>query len=193
MVMMKCNACGRDLYVAEGAPVTYCSCCGTKLVMPWSTAENDVATLLRRVAIFLESGEWARADEYCEKVLDIAPECAEAYLGKLMAECKVQNKEELKNSERVRRLSVNYENALRYADASLKAELLELRGKAEKRSAAHKKKGKIVALIASLSVVFLALLGYFGIYPFVAYQQGDYTVYINMYLFSLVVILVLES
>ena len=45
---------------------------------------------LKRVFMFLEDGDWHSADEYCEKVLDIDPENAQAYLGTLMAELQVK-------------------------------------------------------------------------------------------------------
>ena len=62
--------------VAEAQPV----------MIRQQTAIAGVDTLLRRVFIFLEDGNWQAADEYAEKVLDIDPENAQAYLGKLMAE-----------------------------------------------------------------------------------------------------------
>ena len=43
--------------------------------------------------MFLEDSDWKSAVEYCEKVLDLDPECAEAYLGKLMAELHVKKKQ----------------------------------------------------------------------------------------------------
>ena len=49
----------------------------------------NVEPLLKRAFMFLEDQEWASADEYCEKVLDIDPENAEAYLGKLMIDIKI--------------------------------------------------------------------------------------------------------
>lgn len=41
----------------------------------------NTAPLLKRAFIFLEDGDWSSADEYCEKVLDLDPENAQAYLG----------------------------------------------------------------------------------------------------------------
>ena len=38
----------------------------------------NTAPLLKRAFIFLEDGDWNSADEYCEKVLDLDPECAQA-------------------------------------------------------------------------------------------------------------------
>ncbi len=52
-----------------------------KVVVNNSTNPN-VDALLKRISIFLEDEDWKRADEYCEKVLDIDPENAEAYLYK---------------------------------------------------------------------------------------------------------------
>lgn len=62
-----------------------------------NTTASSVEPLLKRAFMFLEDSKWAEADEYCEKVLDINPECAEAYLGKLMAELQVKTKDNLKN------------------------------------------------------------------------------------------------
>ena len=45
-----------------------------------------VESLLKRGQMFLEDRNWKSADEYFDKVLDIDPECAEAYVGKFCAE-----------------------------------------------------------------------------------------------------------
>ena len=58
---------------------------------------SNIETLLKRVDIFLEDGNWVAANEYCEKILDIDPENADAYLGKLMTELNVHNREALKD------------------------------------------------------------------------------------------------
>lgn len=57
----------------------------------------NTASLLKRAFMFLEDSNWSSADEYAEKVLDIDPENAEAYLVKLMAMMKANIKENLKN------------------------------------------------------------------------------------------------
>lgn len=79
----------------------------------------DVAPLLKRVFMFLEDGEWDNANEYCEKVLDINPECAEAYLGKLMAELKVNEQENLADYKEPFVNSNNYKKVLKFADEKL--------------------------------------------------------------------------
>ena len=82
-----------------------------------------VNSLLKRAFIFLEDGDWASADEYCEKVLDLDPENAEAYLGKLMAELKVRKRDDLKNCVQPFDGSGNYKKVMRYGDDALKAEM----------------------------------------------------------------------
>ena len=84
----------------------------------------NTAPLLKRVFIFLEDGDWNSADEYCEKVLDADPECAEAYLGKLMSELHVKNQEDLRHCSVPFDNSNNYKKALRFADDKLKTTLV---------------------------------------------------------------------
>lgn len=79
----------------------------------------NVEPLLERAFMFLEDGDWSAADEYCEKVLDIDPENARAYLGKLMAECRACRMEDLQNCEQPFDGSGNYEKVLRFADPKL--------------------------------------------------------------------------
>lgn len=83
----------------------------------------NTATLLKRVNFFLEDGDWNRADEYCEKVLDIDPENAEAYVGKLMAELQVHCREDLQNQAYPFAESNNYKKAVRFGNENLKDEL----------------------------------------------------------------------
>ena len=60
---------------------------------------------------------------YCEKVLDIDPENAQAYLGKLMAEMKVRRQENLKDCARPFAYSGNYQKAVRFGGAAMKEQL----------------------------------------------------------------------
>ena len=83
----------------------------------------NTTPLLKRAFMFLEDGDWNSANEYCEKVLDIDPECAEAYLGKLMAELKVKKQEALKDVAEPFDNKNNYQKAVRFADKKLKETL----------------------------------------------------------------------
>ena len=80
-------------------------------------------SLIRRAFIFLEDGDFKNADEYCEKALDLDPENAQAYLGKLMAELKVRRREELKNCALPFDGSGNYGKIMRFGDEKLKSEV----------------------------------------------------------------------
>jgi len=90
-----------------------------------SSGSADTAPLLKRAFMFLEDGDFTSADEYCEKVLDMNPENAEAYLGKLMAELKVSKRENLKNCENPFDGSLNYQKIIRFGDEKFKNELNE--------------------------------------------------------------------
>lgn len=85
---------------------------------------GNVSPLLRRVSLFLEDKNWQEADEYCEKVLDLDPENAMAYVGKLMAELQVSKEENLANCEKPFDNSNNYQKAVRFADDELKTKLV---------------------------------------------------------------------
>lgn len=84
-----------------------------------SGGNASTAPLLKRAFMFLEDGDWASADEYCEKVLDIEPENAQAYLGKLMAELGVKKQDELKNLAEPFEEYGNYQKAMRFGDEEL--------------------------------------------------------------------------
>ncbi|MBO7183992.1 MAG: TIR domain-containing protein [Bacteroidales bacterium] len=83
-----------------------------------SPVNVGVAPLLKRIFIFIEDEDWEKADEYCEKVLDIDPENAQAYICKLMVEFEEQRKEDLWKQGEELFDSPNYEKAVKYAKAS---------------------------------------------------------------------------
>ena len=247
-----------------------------------ASTKTDIAPLLKRAFLALEDGEFDRADEFCEQVLNQDPENAEAYLGKLMAELKVNRKNALQFCGAPFHTSKNYQKVVRFGDAALvnelkgylatikerkeqkakaaadarketlyqksvadyqsdsifnlenalqnfnsligykdsakyvtlcqnklnklqaeenqKAEerrLEEEKRKTEELRIAEKKrkteelrlaklakKRKTRAVVSILAIVFaigIGLAGYFGIYPWMSAQQGNYAVYINMY------------
>ena len=84
-----------------------------------SSVHGDISPLLKRIELFLDDGNWTEADEYCEKVLDLDPVCAEAYLGKLMAELHVKKQEDLAGCEEPFDNRGNYQKVLRFADSEL--------------------------------------------------------------------------
>ena len=86
-------------------------------------AVSSTAPLLKRAFMFLEDGDWQKADDFCEQVLNQDPENAEAYLGKLMAELRVHSRSELKDVDLPFNNRSNYEKVLRFGSVELKNEL----------------------------------------------------------------------
>ncbi len=83
----------------------------------------SVAPLLKRAFMFLEDGDFARADEFCEQVLNLDPENSDAYLGKLMAELHVKTRDALKDQPEPFNDRNSFKKAYRFGDEKLKAKL----------------------------------------------------------------------
>ncbi len=90
-----------------------------------SAGSGNIAPLLRRAFLFLEDGNWSSAEEYCEKVLDLDPECAEAYLGKLMADVRVHQEGELAEVSEPYLTNTNYKKVLLFGSTELKNKIIE--------------------------------------------------------------------
>ena len=73
--------------------------------------------------LHVEDKDWKSADEYCEKVLDLDAECAEAYLGKLMVDLKVPKKELLKDCPESFGENPNYKKILLLGSKKIAEEL----------------------------------------------------------------------
>jgi len=79
-----------------------------------SASEANIAPLTRRMFLFLEDGEFTRADDFCEQILNINPEFGEAYIGKLLIEFQCKTKEELSSINKPIAQSKNYAKVLRF-------------------------------------------------------------------------------
>ena len=90
-----------------------------------NTNSATTAPLLQRVFMFLEDGNWNSADEYCEKVLDLEPQNALAYVGKLMVELRVKTQQSLSDCEEPFDNHNYYQKAMRFADDTLKDSLTD--------------------------------------------------------------------
>lgn len=85
------------------------------------------SSLLRRGNIFLEDENWESADDYFNKVLDIEPECAEAYLGKFLSSCKLTSLEQFCDISFNLDTSKDFVRAERFASSDLSCKLRNLR------------------------------------------------------------------
>lgn len=104
-----------------------------------AAGSTGAAPLLERAFLFLEDNKWADADAYCEKVLDIDPKNAQAYLGKLMAELQVQKRGQLSDCAQPFDKNENYLKILRFGDEALKTELRGYIDIINERNETHRK------------------------------------------------------
>ena len=83
------------------------------------TSGSGTAPLLERAYIFLEDKYWDSANEYCEKVLDLEPQNASAYLIKLMANLHISQEEQLQDCGVALSGNNNYKKAIRFGEPAL--------------------------------------------------------------------------
>jgi len=135
MAVLVCDVCGGKLVMGAGG-VAVCDSCGmehSKDRMQEKVQEikgtvqvSNIASLeslMKRGRLALEDSDWKQADEYFNKVLDIDPEYAPAYVGKLCAELKVRQEELLENNEKPLTEYSLYQKAVRFASADQRAKL----------------------------------------------------------------------
>ena len=97
-----------------------------KDIAPFLSDEAGTASLLKRVLLFLEDGEFTQADAYCEKVLDADPENALAYLCKLMASRRISSLNDLSGTQYVVDSDSSFKKAVRFAPDAMKEHLHQL-------------------------------------------------------------------
>lgn len=106
------------------------------------TAGEKAKPLLERAYIFLEDGNWKKANQYAEKVLDLEPKNTDAYLCKFLAAVEYLSFDRLQaeTSElnKVVPLDADFFNAVEFANEKQKAQLdafLDLRTEAQYQNA----------------------------------------------------------
>lgn len=106
------------------------------------TAGEKAKPLLERAYIFLEDGNWKKANQYAEKVLDLEPKNTDAYLCKFLAAGEYLSFDRLRaeTSElnKVVPLDADFFNAVEFANEKQKAQLdafLDLRTEAQYQNA----------------------------------------------------------
>ena len=90
-----------------------------------SANASPVEALLKRAALLMEDGDWQKADERLERLLDNDPENAQAYFGKVLVQLKVPSAKVL--TAKAVELGItslktykDYEKALRFADPNFR-------------------------------------------------------------------------
>ena len=102
-------------------PVDFKSTSANEAAIGTPAATSDA--LLERAFLFLEDGDFTKADEYFERVLDAEPKNAQAYVGKLCVELRIKEEAMLERQRKPFDSMVNYQKALRFADASYRSVL----------------------------------------------------------------------
>lgn len=88
-----------------------------------TAAQSNAGALVKRAAIFLEDGNVESANDYCEKALDTDPECADAYIVKLLIDLGIRSRDELENCAEPFDNNANYQKAIRFGNDALRSEL----------------------------------------------------------------------
>ena len=97
------------------------------------TNNSHIEPLLERAFMFLEDGDWDRADEFCENVLNQDPKNGKAYLGKLMSELHVHKQKDLANCEHSFEDNNNYQKIIRFGDDILSRTIQEYNSQIKER------------------------------------------------------------
>ena len=84
-------------------------------------AGPGVASLHKRAMLFLEDSDWDSATEYFDRILDIDPEYAPAYIGKVQVKNNVRREADLARCREPISNDPDFQKAVRFADEKQKA------------------------------------------------------------------------
>lgn len=96
---------------------------GEKEKQPQFQSSPTANSLLERAYICLELGDFGKADDLLEQVLNLEPKNSAAYVGKLMAGLNVRERKALGEGRKVFYSDQNFQLALRFADGTTRQEL----------------------------------------------------------------------
>jgi tetratricopeptide (TPR) repeat protein len=124
---------------------------------------SQVDPLLRRAFLSLEDGDFQKADELFEQILNLEPNNARAYVGKLMIERQVSAMGALSQCNVPLDNSVNYRNALRFAEHDYRERLKNYNRETIALANARDRKLKMIC-ITNISLGFLFSATAYGLY-----------------------------
>ena len=88
--------------------------------------KDRIQPLLKRGYMCLEDMEWEKADQLFEQVLNMHPECAEAYLGKLLKRIHAKNIQDIYNTNEIYDWYPEYKRAYHLSDDKIKKILSDI-------------------------------------------------------------------
>lgn len=143
LIALTCPNCGSKLDVEEGKDFYFCSYCGAKVTQEKKSIElsgkvsvSGIATedsLLDKGYIQLKNREFDSAENTFERVLDINPRRAGAYMGRLLASLHRSTLDSLQYSDKPLRKYYLYQRALDFSNGKEKQQYLDIGEKCEKR------------------------------------------------------------
>ena len=98
--------------------------------------EDRVTPLLRRIDMFLADAEWESAIDYCNRILDIDPECASAYIDLLLSQHHARSSACLSISATALHADKNFNRAKEFAKGHEEDIVKSLEENAEKQDRA---------------------------------------------------------
>ncbi|MCI8405315.1 MAG: TIR domain-containing protein [Clostridia bacterium] len=81
-----------------------------------SSTNGNIAPLIDRAFLCIEDGEFNKADELLEQVLNLNPREPKAYIGKLLCELKLKKEDDLASLDKPLWNYNNYNKAIRFSD-----------------------------------------------------------------------------
>ena len=149
-------------FVAALGGMTVPETTNRRIAMPSSPQEDT--PLLTRARLFLKDGDFASAKEYCERALDLAPQNADAYFCRLLAELRLRDESGLSNVPGLGS-SKTFKLARQFADEQLAVQLDNLLQISEKCKREKEKKQKRILKV--VAVVLWTIIITFIIIQFV--------------------------
>ena len=127
--VLKCKMCGGDIEVSQDMTVGTCLFCGSTMTLPRIESEKK-ARLFNRANQYRLNNEFDKAYDAYRAIVDEDEQEAEAYWGLILSEYGVEYVEDPKTGKRIPTChrtkvqsitaSVNYKQALQFADAESK-------------------------------------------------------------------------
>jgi len=177
MAALACDICGGNLVMDASGDFAVCESCGMKHTKDRLKAKAQeitgtvkvsniasIESLMKRGRLALEDSKWGDAMGYFDKALDIDPEYAPAYIGKLCAD--ISHYREVKNNDLFAYVinkeedlaryyeplddMPNYQKAIRFADDAYRAKLEGYNNEIKKRLEELKKDYAFYMLIERL-------------------------------------------
>lgn len=126
----------------------------------------ELSNLTERMYIFIEDRNYKKAVEYAERILDIDSKNANAYLGKLLVDCRLTKISELAKITTDYTNNINYQRCIKYGDEQLintleqllKDKIIFIKERQAQKNNKREKAKTAVKTIVKISSPFLAVI-----------------------------------